>query len=146
MSISRLIAPSVVAWIFGIAGTCLPAVDGWAQQVSPVRAPIPFKPEAESAIPGPGQWLMAGLVCVGVLAAMLVWLRFRTAATVLQSGDLPAVVGRTVLSPHVRLVVVRYAERRLLLAVSSTGVTCLRDDPFDGIGCDVPGGAGSASE
>lgn len=112
-----------------------------AQQVTDFTKPLLFKPESEASWPSAGQWFVAALACALLLAALIWLLRRRGSATLpwgtQRSADV-VVLERTPLTAHTQLVLVRYAGRRLLLSVGSTGATCLRDDPIDGAGRGEP--------
>ena len=93
-------------------------------------ASIPFRATTESG--GEAQpWLIVIAVCAAALALAVFVLRnlmLRGALGRQASSRQISVVERTALNPSTQLVVVDYASRRLLLAVGSAGVICLRDD------------------
>lgn len=75
---------------------------------------------------------VALIACVILLVAILGLLRLRARRVLGVSGSVkpPVWVRQCVaLSPQVRLVVLDYAGRQLLVAVGPQGAQCLRDDP-----------------
>jgi len=110
-------------------GLVLAAASAHAQASAP--AAIPFRSANDGVGPAPGQWLLAVLACAMVLGVAIVLLRrFGTRLKVMPStGKRVRVIERTGVANGVQLVVVEYESRRLLLSVSPTGATCLRDDP-----------------
>jgi flagellar biogenesis protein FliO len=111
------------------------AACAWASTAAAASAPIPFEAEAPAASPSGLQWLLAIITCVVVLAVIVSALRrlgwpLRTPARA-QANAL-AVTHRVHLAHTTQLVTVDYGNRRLLLAVSPTHTTCLRDDALAG--------------
>lgn len=100
----------------------------WAQASAPG---IPFQSTHEAGTPGMQQWLLALLGCAALLAlAVYLLRRLRSHIPMIGAsvGKRVRVIERTSLAPNVQLVVIGYADRHLLLSVSATGATCLRDD------------------
>ncbi|RQO63601.1 hypothetical protein DBR47_03490 [Paucibacter sp. KBW04] len=96
---------------------------------------IPFRVAPELNGESLSLW-QVGLICIVALVVCILVLRFLIDRRlwVKNTPNAVVVVERTVLNPNTQLLVVDYGSRRLLLAVGSTGVNCLRDDEKDG--CD----------
>lgn len=91
---------------------------------------LPFKPADDTALPSGGQWGLAVVLCLALLAALVLALKRRGGATAWRrEAGLVEVLERRALTAQTQLVVARYAGRRLLLSVGPTGTQCLRDDP-----------------
>lgn len=90
---------------------------------------LPFKPADDTALPGGGQWGLALVLCLALLAALVLALKRRGASAVWRGEPgLIEVLERRALTPQTQLVVARYAGRRLLLSVGPAGTQCLRDE------------------
>ncbi len=112
----------------------------WGQASAPA---IPFRSAVTGDLPDPQQWLLAVLGCVLLLAALIFVIRrfgSRLPQLIAQQRH-TKVLERTPLAHGAQLVVVEYGERRLLLSVTSSGGTCLRDDPVSAVPLPQPDGA-----
>lgn len=93
-------------------------------------APIPFKPEADTALPSGQQWGLAIVLCAVLLAAFVFahrwgggparWRHRHRRLQVLESRAIGA---------QSQLVLAQYSGRHLLICAGPGGATCLRDDP-----------------
>lgn len=94
---------------------------------------IPFRTVGDSATPGAVQWLLAIGSCAVLLVLLVMLLRrWRGAWRPMRApGRQLRIVERVAAAPHTQLVVVEYAQRRLLLSIGPAGTSCLRDDPLE---------------
>ena len=100
---------------------------------APASSPIPFKPTAQLEAPGLGEGWWVAILCLVVLAVLALWLRRR-------AGGLPrfrpgpraiSVLESTRLGERMRLSVVRYRGREMLIGHGDQNAIVLADDPIE---------------
>lgn len=105
-------------------------------------AALPFRAVEADALPGAAGWVLAWLALL-MLLGLLLWRRQASrrggrGLPLRRSAGLELIDSRA-LGTGVRLFVVAYAGRQLLIGVSPAGLQCLRDDPAREPASGVPG-------